>query len=67
MFDIDFLFLQKQFIIEILILFLGLLFTGIPHGAIDHLVAKKPLVIGRPLNPFISNTVPEPAGGILNG
>ena len=36
-----FLFPQKQFIIEILILFLGLLFTGIPHGAIDHLVAKK--------------------------
>ena len=36
-----FLFPEKQFIIEILILFLGILFTGIPHGAIDHLVAKK--------------------------
>ncbi|MEI6586836.1 MAG: Brp/Blh family beta-carotene 15,15'-dioxygenase [Sediminibacterium sp.] len=31
---------QKQFIIEIFILFIGLIFTGIPHGAIDHLVAK---------------------------
>jgi len=27
--------------IEILILFAGLLFTGIPHGAIDHFVAKR--------------------------
>lgn len=36
-----FLFPQKQLIIEILILFAGLIFTGIPHGAIDHLVAKK--------------------------
>jgi Brp/Blh family beta-carotene 15,15'-monooxygenase len=35
------LFPQKQFIIEIVVLFLGLLLTGIPHGAIDHLVAKK--------------------------
>ncbi len=38
---IVFLFPQKQFIIEILILLLGVIFTGIPHGAIDHLVAKK--------------------------
>ncbi len=35
------LFPQKQFIIEILVLFIGLVLTGIPHGAIDHLVAKK--------------------------
>jgi len=34
------LFPHKQFIIEIFILFVGLIFTGIPHGAIDHLVAK---------------------------
>jgi Brp/Blh family beta-carotene 15,15'-monooxygenase len=36
-----FLFPQKQFIIEILILFLGVFLTGIPHGAIDHVVARK--------------------------
>lgn len=35
------LFPQKQFVIEISVLFLGLILTGIPHGAIDHLVAKK--------------------------
>jgi len=35
------LFPQKQFIIEIVVLFFGLILTGIPHGAIDHLVAKK--------------------------
>lgn len=35
------IFPQKQFLIEILVLFLGLVLTGIPHGAIDHLVAKK--------------------------
>jgi len=36
-----FLFPQKETIIEILILFLGVILTGIPHGAIDHIVAKK--------------------------
>lgn len=36
-----FLYPHKQFIIEILILFVGLIITGIPHGAIDHLVAQK--------------------------
>jgi beta-carotene 15,15'-dioxygenase len=35
------LFPQKQFLIEILVLFFGLILTGIPHGAIDHLVARK--------------------------
>jgi Brp/Blh family beta-carotene 15,15'-monooxygenase len=35
------LFPQKQFIIEITVLFFGLILTGIPHGAIDHLVAEK--------------------------
>ncbi len=35
------LFPQKQFVIEILVLFFGLILTGIPHGAIDHLVARK--------------------------
>ncbi len=35
------LFPQKQFNIEIVVLFLGLVLTGIPHGAIDHLVAQK--------------------------
>ncbi len=46
-----FLFPQKQLIIEILILFSGLIFTGIPHGAIDHLVAKQASVAKK--NKFI--------------
>jgi Brp/Blh family beta-carotene 15,15'-monooxygenase len=37
----QFLFPQNQLTVEIIILFIGLLFTGIPHGAIDHYVAKK--------------------------
>jgi Brp/Blh family beta-carotene 15,15'-monooxygenase len=35
------LFPQLQSTLEIILLFTGLLFTGIPHGALDHYVAKK--------------------------
>lgn len=35
------LFPQQQLTIQIMLLFIGLLFTGIPHGALDHYIAKK--------------------------
>ena len=35
------LFPQQQLTIQIILLFIGLLFTGIPHGALDNYIAKK--------------------------
>ena len=35
------LFTQQQFTIQIILLLIGLIFTGIPHGALDNYIAKK--------------------------